>query len=171
MALSDVKDRTNRRPKSASPTLKQPHYMQGILAENFNDIECHAEEWVLPILDTSMLLKRRGSSAVSQHKCMTSSPLVHDIEDYLPHTCHSLSGCTKIGSSAECTERGTPYIPIPKRVRNKGSVNTEIVRRMADGVFEVSSVGTALVKMRKYMPSVYFLRVVGSLSALLPSVG
>jgi hypothetical protein len=126
-------------------------YMRNAITDNLDDIECHADEWILPSLSPTTSSRSGRTSTHSQFECTAPSPLIHDIceEKDLPTTICRLSCCFKHSRSEDKNGGGSPYIPIPKRLRRHRRTDSEIMIRLTDSEFELASDGTAVIKMRK----------------------
>jgi hypothetical protein len=147
MAAPNFKDRSSSRPtRGAETNLKLSHFIQNAITDNLDDIECHADEWVLPTPSSTMLSQSRCSFTDRQFECKLPSPLIHDMceETHLPTTHCLLPYSCKRRHSEEMSGGRSPYIPI--RIRRHRRTDSEIMIRLTDSEFEFAPDSTVLVK-------------------------
>jgi hypothetical protein len=131
---------------------KALHRMQDLLTDNLSSIECHAEDWELPIPRSTVSSEPRCPYIDHRFECRFPSPLIHplDEETNVPAVPCLLPCCAHSHSPDNVKERPLP-IPIPKRVRCHRRVSSEIMTPLKDYEFDAAQDGTGPVKQSKYM--------------------
>lgn len=153
MAALSFKDHSTTPPRAAALNLKLSHHIQNAIPDELDGIECHADEWMLPTLNPTVLSQLGRSSVDCQFECKLPSPLIHDISEeiHLPRSQYLQPDHSKLRHREETNGGGPPSIPIPKRIRRHRRTDSEIMVRLTDSEFELGPSGTVLVKTGTYV--------------------
>jgi hypothetical protein len=141
---------TGRPTIAARSVLKLQPFIRKAVANSFDDIECHADAWVLPTpLHEDFFSQSRRRFMEHQFECKSPSPLMHDMSEgfQTPYT-DSLSSSNpspkRSNGEGRRVERSSS-IPIPKRSRKHRRTDSEIMIRLTDSEFEIGPDGRVLL--------------------------
>jgi hypothetical protein len=98
-------------------TLQKSHLIRNLFGDKLDDVECHADEWVLLSTD--------------------SAALIHSMDE-------DPEGLLSSEAKRRCVESldgGLPHIPIPRRVQQHRRSSSEIIRNLTGSNIELAQVG------------------------------
>jgi hypothetical protein len=136
-------NRATNLPGAAHSTLKQSHLIRTLLNDSLEDIECHADDWVLPTVNsTPTSWPGLASHPDQQFACRFPSPLIHSMgeepEGLLSSGARSCSSMGNLDGRLSCR-------PIPRRAQHHRRVNDEIIRKLAGSNIELAQASDILM--------------------------
>jgi hypothetical protein len=129
-------NRSTNLPGTVHSALKQSQRIRTLLIDSLGDIECHADDWVLPTVNsTPTSWPGLASHPDQQFACRFPSPLIHSMSED-PEGLLS-SGAKNCGSVGNLDGR-LSYRPIPRRAQHHRRVNSDIIRKLVGSNIELA---------------------------------
>lgn len=138
MTDADFMDLSTDISGNINSTLQKSHLSRNLFEDKLDDVECHADEWVLLSTDSAAFSQPKlASRSDQQFTCRFPSPLIHSMDE-------EPEGLLSSEAKRRCEESlngGLPHIPIPRRVQQHRRSSSEIIRNLTGSNIELAQVG------------------------------
>ena len=137
MTNADLMDLSTDTSGNINSTPQKSHLIRNLF-DKLDDVECHADEWVLLSPDSAAFSQPKlASRSDQQFTCRFPSPLIHSMDEEP----EALLCSEAKRRYVESLEGGLPPIPIPRRVQQHRRSNSEIIRNLTGNNIELAQVG------------------------------